>query len=457
MKMKMNELRKVIKLKREKLDKVHFFESLIEVGVKEKYLEPEMLQNLQMQLLNLLALKIEKYNAGKSSSIPKKTAEKLMQSIYFTLGFYLKSLEDLDESILLLHTKPLKEMLEEGQRQIEMKVEEVREELQQLERELLLTKNIAYQDTYTKGLAPFFKAYKPEFFSQDMQVSIDYPLSIDDMKGLGIEYVAGYIEKSLLENQLCKKFEPEEIENLLESYEKGYEHLLINIYELVLMNVTGRKLLNYSLEHLMLEEGDLKKLQEKLEIAQNIEEVFYKAAAESLTELRINSKEMKHYVSLTLGKLLPHIKAVIQEKKLEQIFITKKEEETQFVTYTGGRKLSDEDFKVLTEEIRSCHQLKDKIKCIREKVTHVEDLRDILEADCLYGEEYQGVYNELDAVEIALLLNKELADEFGRICIDEIEDKEWKIRLLSYLNRINPEKKGEITNMVMHIIEKAGE
>lgn len=48
-----------------------------------------------------------------------------------------------------------------------------------------------------------------------------------------------------------------------------------------------------------------------------------------------------------------------------------------------------EVFKALTEEIRSYKQGEDKVKWIQEKVRHVEDLKDLLEADCLFEEEWQ--------------------------------------------------------------------
>lgn len=454
--MKRNEIEKVIKIQREQLDKGYFFEDLIGNLIKKNLLEPEVIKDLQMQLLNLLALQIEAYNAGKSSSIPKKEADKLMQSIYFTLGFYLKGVGDLDSCILLLQTKPLKEMFEEGRGQIEERVEEVKVKFNKLSSEWLPINNIAYQDTYQKSLIPFFASYKPKFFSQEMNVSIDYPLSIDDMTELGIEYMDSFISKSILENNLCRKFKTEEIEALLKNYEKGYVHLLINIYEIVLLNVLGRKILDQTLDQLVLEEKDLKRLQQRLEEAEKVEIVLWQAAEESLKDLALDHKEMNSYVKLTLQKLMPHIKQLLKEEKLEQIFIVSKAYEEKPIVYTGGEKLSDEAFKVLTEEIRSCRRVNDKIKWIREKITHAEDLKDILEAECFFDDEYLTLYSELSTAEIALLLHGEMTDEFGKISLEE-EDKDWKKILVSYLNKQIPEKKEEIINLAAHIIEDNGD
>ena len=72
------------------------------------------------------------------------------------------------------------------------------------------------------------------------------------MEKVGIDYMTDYIEKSLLEHSLCLKFK-EEIEAILEGFHKGYRDLLVNIFELVLMNAIGRLILKKDLSSLYLQ------------------------------------------------------------------------------------------------------------------------------------------------------------------------------------------------------------
>lgn len=430
----MNNLQRQVKLQKESIDEGHFFEQLLSIIIEKGYLSTEEIESLQLQLVNLWTLQIEAYNGGKSSSIPKKQAEKLMQSIYFTLGFYFKRLKDLDESITLMKSYPLRELFEKGQRLIKQEVEDTREAFEKLKLGLLPTQNIAYQDTYSKGLSPFFTLYNLKFESQECPGSIDYPLSNDDMKQVGAEYMISYIEKSTLEHSLCLKFSFIEIEALLKAYHEGYEHLLINLYELVLINAIGRILLGKSLDSLKLEEGEVQLLESQLIMQTNevLGQMFQESARECLKHLDLLSPEMNRYVYQTVSKFVPHVKEALNQGTLGQIFISEGEKVNQKITYLGNEKLEDGVFKVLTEEIRNCKQVEDKIRWIQEKVRHVEDLKDVLEADCLLEEEYKAVYEALSDLEIALLLSLTVADSFGIISSDD-DEKEWKIALDRYL------------------------
>ena len=96
-------------------NEAHFFENVFTQIVEKGYITEETLQRIQVELLNLWTEQIEAYNAGKSSSIQEKKAKSLMESIYETLGFRLKALEDLDDSIALIQSHSIKSLFEEGQ------------------------------------------------------------------------------------------------------------------------------------------------------------------------------------------------------------------------------------------------------------------------------------------------------------------------------------------------------
>lgn len=449
----MNNLQRQVKLQKESIDEGHFFEHLLSIIIEKGYLSTEEIQSLQLQLVNLWSVQIEAYNGSKSSSIPKKQAEKLMQSIYFTLGFYLRRLEDLDESIALMKSYPLKELFEKGQRLIKEEVEGVRDIFARLKTQLLPTQNIAYQDTYSKGLDPFFKSYNLKFESQECPGSIDYPLSNDDMKQIGADYIISYIEKSVLEHSLCLKFSFTEIEALLKAYHEGYQHLLINIYELVLINTIGRILLGKSLDSLKLEEEEVQLLESQLSIQTNeaLGQVLQEGARECLKRLDLLSSEMNHYVYQTVSKFIPHVKEALKQGTLGQIFISGGEKVDQKITYLGSEKLEDEVFKVLTEEIRNCKQVEDKVKWIQEKVRHVEDLKDLLEADCLFEEEYKAVYEALSDLEIALLLSLTVADNFDMISPADESEEEWQIALDAYLMMQKEDRRLRILELAKRI------
>ncbi len=431
----------------------HFFENVLSEIMEKGYLQEEDMQRIQMEMIQIWTKQIEGFNRGRSSSITETNAKKLLESIYFTLGFRFRVLEELDDSITLLRQKTLNELFEEGQSLIKERFEQLKVEYEQLKTSLLKTDNIAYNDTYGKGLEPFFKEYAPEFASQECPGNIDYPLSNDKMEKLGIEYMADYIEKSLLEHSLCLKFKGEEIEAVLEGYHKGYRDLLMNIFELVLMNAIGRLILDKDLNSLSLETLEIEELERILEILPTplLESKLMDKGMEVLRQLGLTSDKMQSYTVQTIRKYVSRIEVALEEEMLDTIFIAHKQEEHDRILYTAGEKLKDEAFKKLTEMIRDCEKVENKTTWIREKVNHIEDLRDILEADCIFEQEYQKVYESLEDMEIALLLNTMRID---RNDVMEMEiDKEWFIQLKNYLNQMPIERQNMIKEMAYRTVQ----
>ena len=450
----MNKLQRQARLQKEGIDESHFFEHLLSIIVEKNYLSAEEVKSIQFQLVSLFTSQMEAYNAGKSSSMPKKQAERLMQSIYFTLGFYFKRLMDLDETITLMKSSPIKELFEKGQGLIKEEVENIQYVFEELKTELLPVENIAYQDTYRGGLNPFFKLYNLKYESHEIPASIDYPLSNDDMKQIGAEYISSYIEKSVLEHNLCLKFPFAEIEELLKSYHEGYKHLLINIYELVLMNAIGRILLGKSLDSLRIEKEEIHLLEGQLRIQtdEGLDQILQEGAKECLQRLDLLSPEMNDYIHQTVSKFIPHVKEALKQGILGQIFIAVGEEVNQKITYLGSEKLEDEVFKVLTEEIRSCKQVGDKVKWIKEKIRNVEDLKDLLEADCIFEKEYKAVYEALSDIEIALLLSLTIESCFEPTLLEhQTNEREWQKALNDYLMVQKEDRRLEILELAKRI------
>lgn len=425
----------------------HFFENVFSQIVENGYITEETLQRIQVEMVNLWTEQIEAYNAGKSSSIEEKKAKSLMESVYQTLGFRLKALEDLDDSIELIQSQSIKSLFEEGQKLIENRYQKLKEEYKLLQTRLLPTENIAYRDTYDEGLAPFFKFYSPKFESHECPCSIDYPLSNDRMEAVGIDCMVDYIEKSLMEHDLCIKFQPEEIEALLEGYHKGYRDLLINIFDLVLMNVIGRLIVGKDEKGLLLEYEDLKKLEKKLEIlpTASLEKLLKDKGLEVLEKFNLTSLKMRAYTLQTIGKFVSRVEVGLEEDELDKVFIAAKDEYAQKVEYVGGNRLKDDDFKTLTEEIRDCRAVQDKLYWIKQKVEHAEDLRDILEADCIFEDEYIEIYKSFEDIEIAMLWALCRVDDYD---MSEVEiDKEWFEYLKQCLNQMPQERREAILEM----------
>ena len=425
----------------------HFFENVLTEIVEKGYLKEEDIQRIQVELITLWKEQIEAYNRGKSSSITEKKAKRLLESIYHTLGFRLRALNHLDESIDLLQYSGIKALFEEGQNLIEERFKVLKKQYEKLMNRLLPIDNIAYRDTYDEGLAPFFKFYSPKFESQECPGDIDYPLSNDRMELEGIEYMVDYIEKSLLEHELCWKFKIDEIKALLQGYHKGYKELNINIFEMILMNAIGRLIVDKSLERLELEEEDVERIEKELEILPTalLEKKLIEKGMEVLDSLSLTSLEMKNYTIQTIKKYVPRIELILEDETLNKVFVVTQYDERSIIHYQGGHKLSNEAFKTLIEKIRDCQEVEDKIRLIKAEVQHVEDLKDVLEADCLWEQEYGVLYESLEDTEIALLINLLRVDDHDILQMDV--DKEWFKYLRQYLESLSLSRQEAISTI----------
>ena len=462
-KAKSMELEKTFNLLKAQFNPRHFFEELLEALLKKEVLNNSEFEVVQHQLLELLAKQVKRFNKDSSSSIKVEVAEALMDSIYYTLSIYFKSLEDLGCSADLIKDKGIEALFNEGKMLINEKVETAKKLLEGVQKTKLITVNYAYNDTIDYGLPLFFKAYDQDFAAQDSPGSIDYFLSYTERQEIvadGVEYLEKYLSYLYLENVFCSYFDNEEIEAILYSYDKDYEHLLFNIFDCVLMNSLGNILLNNKAGNLILKEGEVKLLQEQLE-PYNLEELerILKMAVMQLCEaFHIEETSLLSYIYRAISKTSIELKQKLELQQVQHIFLPYRPKQAQ-TYYIDGEKMPNENFKELTDGIRQCSKVEDKVELIKEHIHSMYDLIDVLEAECLFEEEYLRVFEALTIMEINLLVNSESElwekeEELGPVQVGSLKDtirtlmeyqtikdeqaedkKEWQHWLLIYLRQ----------------------
>lgn len=90
--------------------------------------------------------------------------------------------------------------------------------------------------------------------------------------------------------------------------------------------------------------------------------------------------------------------------------------------------MENSEFKKLSEEILECSLVEDKIGLIKNNIKSLEDLVDMLSADCLFGEEYIMYFKSLSQMEI-VLLDKYMEElDFENEC-----EKEWYSEFNKYI------------------------
>lgn len=442
----MNNLEKQYLIKRESLKQADYFQSLLQEACRLNLLSDSELENIQLQSLQLLARQTERYTGGESSSVKTETAQGILQSVYYTVGLYLKSLPNPDMSIAELKQTPLAELYRHGRKLTEVQLEHARQLYNIIQNDCLATDNYAYNDTIQNGVAGFFRAYDADFAAHETPASIDYPLSSDKMELVGIEYIYSYLQKLFVENQFCKNFTDYDIHSLLRGYDDHYQDLLLNIFGLVLTNLAGSFLADKKLR-LNIEPEDRLYIQHKTGTIsrEKLNELLRDASTHICKEFNITEKLQQEYIVETVINISAKLKYALENNRLGTIFITLKEEHPeQVIQYQDGVKMDDELFRSMVDEIRQCRYVSDKIAIIQREIHSIIDLTDILEGSCVFDSEFYEIFQDLGDMELALLLKRLPTHVIDADHHFTENEKDWHKKLTCFFDGIDPARRESI-------------
>ena len=323
----MNEIEVISRIKREKLYERNYFNSLIEAAYEDKMLTEDDIVNIQMQILELLDERVYKYNGSDSTSIRKEILEEISNSNNYTISIYLKTFINPDEAIKTLKEKGLKIAYQEGRKRIDRMLNIIRLMYIKVKENKLNIENDTYNDTIIGGIKGFLKIYDPDFKAQDMKITADYPLYNNLIEKLdGVEFIKEYLNSIYLENIFCKKFSEEKIKYLLYGYSHDYKELIINIFEIVLLEVIACKLAKRDVQDLSVSTAELNEIyllfkdKEKAEVENMINEVY----REICDELIADNKELQRYIKKNLSSIAEIIISAVKENTLDRVFLTQK-------------------------------------------------------------------------------------------------------------------------------------
>ena len=323
----MNEIEVISKIKREKLDERNYFKTLIEAAFEEQMIIEDDIVNFQMQILQLMDEIVYKYNGVDSSSIRKEIMEDISNSNIYTISIYLKSFRNPDEAIKSIKEQGLEIAYQEGRKKIDKMLNIIRLMYIKVKQNKLNIENATYNDTIIGGIQGFLKIYNPDFKAQDMKITADYPLYNNLIGKLeGVEFIKEYLSSIYLENLFCKKFSEEKIKYLLYGYSHDYKELIINIFEIVLLEVIACKLVKRDVQDLSISIAELNEIylmlenKDKSEI-ENIINLVYK---EICNELILDNEELQRYIKKNLSSVVEIITNAVKQKTLDKVFIQQK-------------------------------------------------------------------------------------------------------------------------------------
>lgn len=405
----MNNIDKYRKIRKERLDRNHYTISLFNEGVRTGLIDQATQDNFLTQIMILLAELMHKYTYGESSSLKVETTQRFLLSILYAVDSLIISIPDPGDALELLASTDLKEIYKKGLEQLEDRVEDSQQLYMDIRKNKLPIKNEAYHDTIDEALSEFFRSYDVLFGAQETMCSIDYPLLFDDMNIQGIDYIKQYLERLQLENQFCRLFAQEDIDQLLSDYGRvyriNYSEALINIFEVILNNAIFSVLSGNVSSQLKISSTQLGFLRQFADLDGQLCSSLISAAIEKLIlDLQIYDPLAKEYIRDYHSVFATRFSNALENNCLENVVII---EQTAIqeadMAFFEGKRLGNEEFLLLVDQILACSQTEEKTAMVLSGIHSLGDFIDIMEADCFYGEEYHDLFNSLGEAELSIL------------------------------------------------------
>jgi hypothetical protein len=305
----------------------------------------------------------------------------------------------MQEKIELIKQEKISDLFIKGMDKVESVKNEAWLLLMELQKNCMIVDNIAYHDSIA-GIKDFFHDYNIEFGAHDIPGSIDYPLlnTITDL--LGVEYIYEYLRNFTMENDFLGKFSPQAINLLLKGFHKDSEHMLINLFELVLINALGCELLGLKITELNISAAERRWLQNMLKKL-NSQEIAKKCevALENLGVKLTLEEETIVYAKAAIPQLMVRVCHNLKTDTLQELFLTFPEQQLEEESFEVGIELEDEKLRELIDELKELSLISEKVARIRETVHSLNDFIELLE-ECFYENEYREVFQTLNETEV---------------------------------------------------------
>lgn len=430
--------------------------SLIKEGLRTRRISQAEAESFQLGIMDLLKDLILRYTKGESTSVTVDTAENILCSLFYSLDAGLQSLNDTEAALNTIKSGNARQVYDRGLALVTARFTESKALYLNLRKSRLKVGLEAYDLTINEGLEIFFHTYGPVFDAHRGMASIDYPLLFDDTSITGVNYIKNYVETFCMENRFCSLFPNEAIREVLGAYGRihkiEYAKTLTNIFELVFNAAFFAALSGQSKITLGMTGEKYRILAGKLDELSSLEmDALIDAGIKKvLHDLGVIEKVLLDYIAKYQGMLKTRLASALATNTLKNFVLLEDEPFFQghATIFLDGERMSDANFKNLTQRLTGEQDALVKSGMIRSEVHSFEDLIDILGSGCFFGEEYLTLFLQLNDQELALLAKVLFSDEMRdgpinlskAITLGIATGVEWQERFTEYLLGLKRER-----------------
>jgi hypothetical protein len=284
---------------------------------------------------------------------------------------------------------------------------------------------------------------------------MDYPLLFDDMRMQGIFYIQQYLEKLEMETQFCRCFAIEEVVKVLGDYGWlygiDYRDALINVFEILIINATFSVLSGSDAHKICISKYQYELLQEKFAGLDHNQCAFLisEAIEVMLIDLGIDQLGIKEYIQKFKIAFMPRFLSALDNDSLKNVVIIDLEENQSLETiFDEGNRMGDESFRVMIDQIMECSDSAEKTAKVFACIHSLGDFIDVLEAYCLFEDEFYSLFNELGDVELSILARIVFAEEIRTDPMDfslqgvgeKLMEMPWQVEYARFLQSLSADR-----------------
>lgn len=186
-----------------------------------------------------------------------------------------------------------------------------------------LLESVALKDTL-ESLQDFRVRYEPRFFAHEIPADIDYPLCLPVGEELrGVDYVAAYLERLLVECRFLQPFDLSRCRALLHSVHPDYGELILNLFEPIAANALGCALAGCDVRSLQLDDGAREHLDAELHALDQSQLLrrLQQAAELVCAQLGQDDAAVRAYLDALAQSLRPRIACALRRGGMEGVFV----------------------------------------------------------------------------------------------------------------------------------------
>lgn len=446
---------KVMLIERKNLNSNQYTVSLLKEAFRTGLIDKGTIDNIQAQIMFILKDLIMRYTKGESTSVTVETAEKILNSIYYSIDAYTESLHNPEDGIALLKTKKMKEIYEKGFELIKSCVSETKMLYERILKNKLNVPLEEYNLTIDEAFPDFFRKYGMVFDAHDTMASIDYPLVFDDMNIRGIFYIKHYLENLETETEFCKLYTKEDIIKVLANYGRiysiDYRTSLINLFEILINNSIFSVMSGNNGDTLTISKPQYDFLNSKLSSSSpnEINSLFDEATEKIIKGCCIKQPKLIDYIRKYKAILLVRVLSAVENGSLHNLILTDEEKlQNSDIIFEEGNRMDDDSFCIVVDKIMECESTEEKINIITSSISSSEDFIDVLKGDCLFGDEFSAAFSTLSDMELSLLggivLSEELRNgplDLSPAIIGEMEiEVEWQQQYIKFIQTLSKDR-----------------